>query len=135
VRRSVASRSCFDCNGAPDRRTRTRWRELVVARGGVALFSLVVPLPPKFAQPDRSGQLSLAVAEAVAGYLKEVLQPSGHDQVVRVKRPNDVYVADAKIAGLLIDVPHQRNRKRRLAVLGIGLNVNNDGSNCPLPCL
>jgi len=98
---------------------------------GALLCSLIVPLPPKFAQPDRSGQLSLAVAEAMAGYLKEMLQSSGHDQAVRVKRPNDVYVADAKIAGLLIDVPHQRNRKRRLAVLGIGLNVNNDCGNCP----
>ncbi len=98
---------------------------------GALLFSLITPLSGELSQPDRSALLSLTLAGAVADYLKEVLQPAGLDQAVRVKPPNDVYVADAKIAGLLIDVPHQPRRKQRLAVFGIGLNVNNDGSNCP----
>ncbi len=98
---------------------------------GALLFSLLVPLPPKFAEPESSGQLSLALAGAVANYLREALRPSGNDRSVRVKPPNDVYVADAKIAGLLIDVPHQPGRKQRLAVVGLGLNVNNACGNPP----
>jgi len=98
---------------------------------GALLFSLIMPLPQKFAQAHSSGQLSLAIAQAVADYLRVALRPSGSDKLVHVKPPNDIYIANAKIAGLLIDVPHQSNRKQRIAVVGIGLNVNNDGRNSP----
>ena len=99
---------------------------------GALLFSLIVPLPRRFAQPESSSQLSLAIASAVARYLQEALRPSGNDHLVRVKPPNDVYVSHAKIAGLLIDVPHQPDREQRGAILGIGLNINNDCSKSPI---
>ena len=99
---------------------------------GALLFSLIVPLPPKFERADSSGQLSLAVARAVADYLQATLQSTDAAEQVRVKPPNDVYLADAKIAGLLIDVPHPPEGCSRREILGIGLNVNNDLSNRPV---
>jgi len=98
---------------------------------GALLFSLIVPLPPKYERADSSGQLSLAVARAVADYLQETLQSTDAAKQVRVKPPNDVYLADAKIAGLLIEVPHPPEGCSRRAILGIGLNVNNDLSDRP----
>ncbi len=46
----------------------------------------------------------------------------------KIKWPNDVYVADKKLAGILIEVPsHSLDH----AVIGVGLNVNNRFANAP----
>ncbi len=98
---------------------------------GALLLSLVLPLPKKFAEPGSSGQLSLTIARAIADYVQETLGKSEMAGAVRVKPPNDVYLADAKIAGLIIDVPHHAGRSQRQAIVGLGLNVNNDGNQSP----
>ena len=47
-----------------------------------------------------------------------------------VKSPNDVYVNGQKIAGVLVEMIAQSNAPH-LAVLGIGINVNEDGQDLP----
>ena len=82
-------------------------------------FSLGLPLAPA----DWSG-LSLAVGVGVA----ESLDPSGAHQV-GLKWPNDVWVNDRKLAGILIEtaLPHVGGAggpgAQRYLVIGIGINI------------
>ena len=82
-------------------------------------FSLGLPLAPR----DWSG-LSLAVGVSVA----ESLDPSG-DAKVALKWPNDLWVNDRKLAGILIETatPHAGRTDAaaspRYLVIGIGINI------------
>jgi len=77
-------------------------------------FSLGLPLAPR----DWSG-LSLAVGVSVA----ESLDPSGAAGVA-LKWPNDLWVQDRKLAGILIETAlPQSGAAQRYLVIGIGLNV------------
>ena len=74
--------------------------------------------------PDRWPQLSLAAGLAVCETL-ETLVPRAD---CRVKWPNDVFLNDRKVCGILCEsVPGWRDR----LVLGIGLNVNNSLAQAP----
>lgn len=77
-------------------------------------FSLGLPLAPK----DWSG-LSLAVGVSVA----ESLDPTS-SAGVRLKWPNDLWVNDRKLVGILIEtaVP-QGDAAQRYVVIGVGVNV------------
>jgi len=98
------------------------WRS---TRGASLTFSLALPLAP----PDWSG-LSLAVGVALA----EALQPDPHgaSPALALKWPNDLWLIDGvasperpfdgrKLGGVLIETLAAGSR--RLAVIGIGLNV------------
>jgi BirA family transcriptional regulator, biotin operon repressor / biotin---[acetyl-CoA-carboxylase] ligase len=85
---------------------------------GALTFSLALEAPPALLPAANWPQVALiaglAVCEALHG-----LAPSGH---FRVKWPNDVYLSDGKISGILSEsVPGWRDR----LVVGIGINVNN----------
>jgi len=82
------------------------------AAGDSLTFSLAWPLAPR----DWSG-LSLAVGLSVAHSLHERIQ---------LKWPNDLWVDDRKLAGILIETvapPAPPLARERLAVIGIGLNI------------
>lgn len=67
--------------------------------------------------PSDISALSLAVAAVTADWLAtELALP------VRIKWPNDILLADAKLAGILVDVTGEANGHCQL-VLGMGLNV------------
>ncbi|WP_295987087.1 biotin--[acetyl-CoA-carboxylase] ligase [uncultured Variovorax sp.] len=79
-------------------------------------FSLGMPLAPA----DWSG-LSLAVGVAVA----EGLDPSGEHKV-GLKWPNDIWVDDRKLVGILIETALSSDggpQASRYAVIGIGINI------------
>jgi BirA family biotin operon repressor/biotin-[acetyl-CoA-carboxylase] ligase len=79
--------------------------------GASLTFSLGLPLAP----PDWSG-LSLGVGVAIA----ESLHPA-----VQLKWPNDLWVNDCKLGGILIETASfgEGARAARYAVVGVGLNV------------
>jgi BirA family biotin operon repressor/biotin-[acetyl-CoA-carboxylase] ligase len=79
------------------------------APGDSLTFSLGLPLAPA----DWAG-LSLAVGVAAA----EQLHPR-----VRLKWPNDLWVEDRKLAGILIETATVAASAPRYAVIGIGINV------------
>lgn len=64
-----------------------------------------------------SEAVALAVADAVDAHL------AAHSQSCRVKWPNDIYVGDQKIAGILIE-NSLAGRRIDSSICGIGLNVN-----------
>lgn len=70
-------------------------------------------------KPQEQFQISMAVALAVSD---TVSQHCGSERV-RIKWPNDIYVDDKKIAGILIQNSVQGNQITA-CVAGIGLNVN-----------
>jgi BirA family transcriptional regulator, biotin operon repressor / biotin---[acetyl-CoA-carboxylase] ligase len=89
------------------------------APGASLTFSLALPLAPR----DWSG-LSLAVGVALAEALDP--QPSGGMPRIGLKWPNDLWLVDdkgggRKLGGILIETVAAGSR--RLAVIGIGLNV------------
>ncbi len=91
------------------------WQSAQHAEAPASLtFSLGLPLAPK----DWSG-LSLAVGVSVA----ESLDPANSAQVA-LKWPNDLWVEDRKLGGILIEtaVP-QNGAAERYLVIGIGLNI------------
>ncbi|HZY17160.1 MAG TPA: biotin--[acetyl-CoA-carboxylase] ligase [Ramlibacter sp.] len=77
--------------------------------GGSLTFSLGLSLAPR----DWSG-LSLAVGLAAAEAL--------HSQV-RLKWPNDLWVGDRKLGGILVETAGVAGSPSRTAVVGIGLNL------------
>lgn len=78
-----------------------------------------VLLRPDFLDIYASFQLNIISALSVA----EVVTHFASGREVKVKWPNDVYVEDRKIAGILTENGIQGNQFR-FSILGIGLNIN-----------
>jgi BirA family transcriptional regulator, biotin operon repressor / biotin---[acetyl-CoA-carboxylase] ligase len=86
--------------------------------GSNLTFSVI--LQPHFLPIERQFQLTKAVALGIAGFVSHCLEDHTH---VRIKWPNDIYVKNCKIAGILIEnILEQATIK--YSVAGIGLNVN-----------
>jgi BirA family biotin operon repressor/biotin-[acetyl-CoA-carboxylase] ligase len=102
-------------------------RTWVSQRGASLTFSLGLPLAPA----DWSG-LSLAVGVSLA----ECLHPS-----IRLKWPNDLWVADRKLGGILVETATFADAPagaQRYAVVGVGINVQPqpaEGMSVPPACL
>jgi BirA family transcriptional regulator, biotin operon repressor / biotin---[acetyl-CoA-carboxylase] ligase len=91
---------------------------------GVLTFSVLVSSPLHEGIHDRLPQLSLVTAIAVANALDNILSvPS------QLKWPNDVYVHERKICGILVE-SILRNKSVR-TVIGIGINVDVDLLSAP----
>lgn len=86
-------------------------------RGQNLTFSLVLENP---ISSEQSFFLNIFLSLAIAKTLKRITNLD-----VQVKWPNDLMIGHKKIGGLLIESVIQGNRIR-YAVLGIGLNVNQD---------
>ncbi len=80
------------------------------------LFSINVT--PSFIAPDQSFLLNVAVSLALQKTIS-----SFTDNTVLIKWPNDIYVKDQKISGLLIQCLVEGSRIKN-AIIGIGLNIN-----------
>ncbi len=81
------------------------------------LFSLL--LKPDSLPAERQFLLNIVISLAI----RETLQSLLPQRKVKIKWPNDIYVEDRKIAGILIKLFLQNNRIEG-AIAGIGINVN-----------
>lgn len=90
---------------------------------GALLFSVIVDAA-EFGLPEsRWPQVSLTVGVTVCEVLGGVAS-----ETVGLKWPNDIWLNDRKVCGILVEVPPiQRGR----LVIGIGLNVNNSLTSAP----
>lgn len=94
---------------------------------GALLFSLIIDAA-NLGIPEPCWPLvSLTAGIAVVRTLEEHLSTAGN-HVVGLKWPNDVWLNDRKVCGILVEVPPQR---RGRMVIGIGLNVNNSFADAP----
>ena len=89
-----------------------RWES---ERGQNLLFSLLCH--PKTIAPSKQFRLSMMISVAIADVL------SCYVDGVSIKWPNDIYVGNKKIAGILIECRVQGGRLCD-CLIGVGLNVN-----------
>jgi BirA family transcriptional regulator, biotin operon repressor / biotin---[acetyl-CoA-carboxylase] ligase len=75
---------------------------------------------PKTKKIDYNQKLVDLSAECI----KEIIEKLVVDKKVWIKHPNDVYVEDKKISGILVESSTKAS-KIEYAVLGIGININN----------
>lgn len=69
-------------------------------------------------------RLSMAVSLAVVDYLRNLFESQNADaSPLKVKWPNDIYIGDKKVAGILIENAVQQGNLSS-SIIGIGLNVN-----------
>jgi BirA family biotin operon repressor/biotin-[acetyl-CoA-carboxylase] ligase len=89
-------------------------------------FSII--LYPGFLEIRRQFEISKVISLGVADYLKD---QTGE---VSVKWPNDLYIGDGKVGGILIENAIRINRITS-CIVGIGLNINQQlfRSNAPNP--
>jgi BirA family transcriptional regulator, biotin operon repressor / biotin---[acetyl-CoA-carboxylase] ligase len=92
------------------------------------IFSII--LNPTFLKPEKQFVLNKIISLGVAEFIQQILPKSQ----VKIKWPNDIYVGDQKIAGILINNIIQGNSIEN-AIVGIGVNVNQNVflSNAPNP--
>jgi len=81
---------------------------------------LSILLRPKFLALQRQHYLNLITGLALIDVLNQ------HMSNVSLKWPNDVYVGDKKIAGILIE-NNSRGNAIESSIIGVGLNVNQKG--------
>lgn len=99
---------------------------------GSLTFSIIVNSAQFGLSAEQHSLLSLLTGMALLRTGQSVL-PSGD---FAVKWPNDVYLNSRKLAGILTEVPPQSSKSSaselpRYAVIGVGLNVNNQFVNAP----
>ena len=92
------------------------------AWNGALTFSLIARWREFRLTRRESAELSLRVADAVASTARE-FAPTAE---IWVKPPNDVYVRDRKLAGILIESP-----TAEFVVVGVGVNVGNRSTDAP----
>lgn len=78
---------------------------------------------PSFLQADEQFLLTQVTSLAVADLMAEALQNNDKLQKIRIKWPNDIYVGNQKIAGILIE-NSLRDKNIQHAIIGIGININ-----------
>ena len=95
-------------------------------RGKNLLFSLLCQ--PRHIAPWKQFRLSMMISVAMADVLRR------YAEGVSIKWPNDIYVGDGKIAGILIECTVQKGMLRD-CLIGVGLNVNQSAflSDAPNP--
>ena len=75
-------------------------------------------LTPTFLDPKQQFALTAAISLAVARWLESLTHVS-----VKIKWPNDIYIGDRKIGGILIE-NILKGKSWKSAVIGIGININ-----------
>lgn len=88
-------------------------------KGKNLTFSLI--LKPSFIEPSEQFLLTQIISVAILNFLKKRIPA----EIVKIKWPNDIYVENKKIAGILIQNTIRGN-SLDYAVVGIGLNVNQE---------
>jgi BirA family biotin operon repressor/biotin-[acetyl-CoA-carboxylase] ligase len=85
--------------------------------------TLSLVLHPQFLQPSDQFLLTKITSLAVADLMAEILGASSNFHHIHIKWPNDIYVNDKKVAGILIE-NYLRENAIQTSIIGLGINVN-----------
>ncbi len=99
---------------------------------GALTFSLLIDPYRYQLDPDQWTRIALASAVAICQTIDPLLPP--WIGPARIRWPNDVYLKDRKVAGILVENTTARGNGQpgdRRLVVGIGLNVNNSVQKAP----
>lgn len=86
------------------------------------LFSIL--LKPEFLKADQQFQLTKIISLAVHDFVRNYLP----NERIKVKWPNDIYVGNKKIAGILISNTI-KGKEIMYTVVGVGININQQNFN------
>jgi BirA family biotin operon repressor/biotin-[acetyl-CoA-carboxylase] ligase len=88
-------------------------------------LTFTVCLKPHFLAPDRQFQLNKAICMAILDFIRSFPVPDHvtKQDISRIKWPNDIYVGNQKIAGILIENKIMGSALET-TFAGIGLNIN-----------
>lgn len=107
------------------------------SQAGKNLLLSMLFFPAAGIAPRRQFLISKAVAVGVAEAVEVFLRPIAPGVPVEVKWPNDIYIADRKIAGILIEnsIETAADLGPRIGhtIIGVGLNVNQCEFTSPAP--
>jgi len=110
-------------------------------------LTLSILLHPTFLKPDEQFLLSKVVSLGVMDFIRLCVSPflrfsasgketekgrMGEAETVLIKWPNDIYIGDKKVAGILIENSVSGNFLSH-SVVGIGINVNQEKFSAELP--
>lgn len=113
-------------------------------------LTLSIFLQPAFLRPDEQFRLNKAVSLGVLEFIHPLLHlpqegrktaqgfgslPFGESEergLVSIKWPNDIYIGNKKVAGILIENSVSGNRLQH-SIVGIGINVNQEKFSAGLP--
>src|SRR3569832_312153 len=84
-------------------------------------LTLSLVLHPRFLHPFQQFLLTKITSLAVADLMAEVLAFANKSHKIHIKWPNDIYVDDKKIAGILIE-NYLRENTIQHSVIGVGIN-------------
>jgi BirA family biotin operon repressor/biotin-[acetyl-CoA-carboxylase] ligase len=87
--------------------------------------ALSLILYPHFLPAERQFLLSIITSLAVADVMAGLLGPAAD---LKIKWPNDIYVGERKIAGILIENT-LRDQQIQSSIIGLGMNVNQQSFN------
>ena len=93
-------------------------------------LTLSILLQPTILRPEEQFQLNKAVSLGVMEFVICVSSPF-HGEV-KIKWPNDIYLGNKKVAGILIENSVSGNSLQQ-SIVGIGINVNQDKFSANLP--
>jgi len=85
--------------------------------------ALSIILNPSSLKLDEQFLLNKFVSLAVADLLAEITSSNGKKQEVKIKWPNDIFINNKKIAGILIENTIRESTIQH-TVIGIGININ-----------
>jgi BirA family biotin operon repressor/biotin-[acetyl-CoA-carboxylase] ligase len=80
-------------------------------------------LHPGFLSINKQFLLTKAVSLSVADVMTEILKKEAIPAEIRIKWPNDIYVNQKKIAGILIENV-LKEHTLQTSIIGIGININ-----------
>lgn len=86
-------------------------------------ITLSLILYPKFLSVNQQFLLTKMISLAVADLMAEYLGETKNSTDLFIKWPNDIYINNKKIAGILIE-NNIRENSIQSAILGIGININ-----------
>ncbi|MEO6901472.1 MAG: biotin--[acetyl-CoA-carboxylase] ligase [Bacteroidia bacterium] len=86
-------------------------------------ITLSLVLYPKFLNIKQQFLLTKMVSLAVADLMAEYLNKTEHSTNLFIKWPNDIYINNKKVAGILIE-NNVRENSIQSAIIGIGININ-----------
>ncbi len=87
---------------------------------------LSIVLYPSFIKPEEQFSISMAISLGICEFLDH------HTRACTIKWPNDIYVMNDKIAGILIESTIA-GEKMEYSIVGIGLNINQTGFSPGIP--
>ncbi|MDO4586189.1 MAG: hypothetical protein Q4C95_02720 [Planctomycetia bacterium] len=115
--RGRGNHSWFSPSGALLISILTTWSQLNLSRRESSMLSLRTAVA---VQKTIIRFLDTAEKNSVSSLSLSSSQIEPFSNSVRIKMPNDIYIAEKKIAGILIESPNEQ-----AVIIGIGININN----------